>query len=174
MENVPAIPEIPQAQSGKSSTTRSAVRVATPDLIIFNEASFPVDAIADLFFEQMGGHELINISRNDIVNGQDVSYSLIGNLRGIQQKYNTLNIFSLPDTINKIFKNFSIRFDIHVPDVGTGPAGQRAYVLSEDTAIASRGDLVIDVINMETNERVDIEIIRNGQVLSDTIYLEES
>jgi hypothetical protein len=27
---------------------------------------------------------------------------------------------------------------------------------------------------METNERVDIEIIRNGQALSDTIYLEES
>jgi hypothetical protein len=122
----------------------------------------------------MGGHELISISRNDIVNGQEVSYSLIKNLKGIEQRYNPLNIFSLSETSEKVFKNFSIRFDIHVPDIGTGPLNQRAYVLSEDTPIASRGDLVIDVVNMETNERVDIEILRGGQVFSDTMYLEES
>jgi len=43
-----------------------------------------------------------------------------------------------------------------------------------DYSAANKGDLVIDVTNMETNERVDVEILRNGQALSDTIYTEES
>lgn len=171
---VSSVPQIPQPELLNTTVSRPAVRIADPDIIIFNEQAFPQETIADLFFEQMGGHELISISRNDIVNGQEVSYSLIKNLKGIEQKYNPLNIFSLSETSEKVFKNFSIRFDIHVPDIGTGPLNQRAYVLSESTPIASRGDLVIDVVNMETNERVDIEILRAGQAFSDTMYLEES
>lgn len=169
-----SIPEIPAQQSTSRPSSRSAVRVATPDLIVFDQDAIPVDALTSVFFEDIGGQELINISRNDIVNGQEVSYSLVGNLRGVQRRYNTDNIFSLPDTINKAFKNFSIRFDIHVPEIGTGPNNSRAYILNQDTSIARRGDMVIDVTNMETNERVDIEIVRSGTPLSDTIYEEES
>lgn len=168
------IPDIPSQQKVPAESSRSSVKVATPDIILFNERPIPIDAMTDIFFEQIGGQELINISRNDIVNGQDVSYSIIGNLRGVQRRYNTENIFSLPDTINKIFKNFSIRFDIHVPEIGTGPNNSRAYVVSQDSNTVQRGDLVIDVTNMEVNERVDVEILRNGEPLSDTIYLEES
>lgn len=169
-----ATPQIPSQQTVATKTSRSSVKVATPDIILFNERPIPVDAMTDIFFEQIGGQELINISRNDIVNGQDVSYSLVGNLRGVQRRYNTENIFSLPDTINKIFKNFSIRFDIHVPEIGTGPNNSRAYIVAQDSNISQRGDLIIDVTNMEVNERVDVEILRNGEPLSDTIYLEES
>ena len=173
-ENVSAIPNIPDIQMTQGSSTRSAVKVATPDLILFNESAIPVDIMTDLLFEEIGGKEIISIARNDIVNGQDVSYNLIGNLNGLERRYNPKNIFSLPDTIEKYFSNFSIRFGIHVPEEGTGPEGQRAYILQENSATAERGDLIIDVINMETNERVDVEVLRSGSSLSDTIYTEES
>jgi len=172
MENVSATPQIPEIKDSGSAKARPAIRVATPDLLV--SQNLVLEVLSPLFYEELSSHELINISRNDIVNGQEVSYSLIKNLKGIQKKYNTLNIFSLPNTIEALFKNFSIRFDIHVPNIGTGPNEERAYVLAADTAIATRGDIIIDVINMETNERVDVEIIRSGQALSDTIYLEES
>lgn len=167
-------PEIPSQQFTSNPSSRSSVKVATPDLILFEQDAFPIDALSSVFFEEIGGQEIINISRNDIVNGQEVSYSLVGNLKGVQKRYNSENIFSMPDTINKIFKNFSIRFDIHVPEIGTGPNGSRAYVLNNDTNIAKRGDMVIDVTNMEINERVDVEIVRSGTPLTDTIYEEES
>ena len=61
-----------------------------------------------------------------------------------------------------------------MPEEGTGPEGQRAYIVQESTATSSRGDLIIDVVNMETNERVDVEVLRTGSTLSDTIYTEES
>jgi hypothetical protein len=173
-DNVSATPDVPDIQMTQSSSARSAVKVATPDLILFNDSAVPVDVMADLLFEDIGGQEIISIARNDIVNGQEVSYNLIGNLNGLQRRYNSKNIFSLPDTIEKYFSNFSIRFDTHVPEEGTGPGGARVYILTEDTAISRRGDLIIDVINMETNERVDIEVLRSGTPLGDTIYTEES
>lgn len=169
VDSTPAIPD-----PVSSSSSSSSVKVATPDLIIFNEAAVPVDALSELTFESLSAHEIINISRSDIINGQEVSYNLIGNLKEIERRFNSENIFSLPDTLNKYFRNFGIRFDTHYPRNGTGPFGERAYIVSQDSTVASRGDLVIDVVNMETNERVDIEILRSGTPLSDTIYVEES
>ena len=173
-DNVSATPDVPDIQMTQGSSTRSAVKVATPDLILFNESAIPVDIMTDLLFEEVGGKEIISIARNDIVNGQEISYNLIGNLNGLERRYNSKNIFSLPDTIEKYFSNFSIRFEIHVPEEGTGPNGQRVYIVQQSSTTASRGDLIIDVINMETNERVDVEVLRSGLVLSDTIYTEES
>jgi len=166
-------PDVPDIQKTKNLGSKAAVKVATPDIILFNESAIPVDLMTDLLFEDIGGQEIISIARNDIVNGQEVSYNLIGNLNGLERRYNSKNIFSLPDTIEKYFSNFSIRFDTHVPENGTGPNGERVYILTENTAISQRGDLIIDVINMETNERVDIEVLRSGTPLGDTIYTEE-
>ena len=173
-DNVSATPDIPDIQTTQGTSSRSAVKVATPDLILFNESAIPVDVMADLLFEEIGGQEIISIARNDIVNGQEVSYSLIGNLNGLERRYNSKNIFSLPDTIEKYFSNFSIRFDTHVPEEGTGPEGQRVYIVQESSPTSVRGDLIIDVVNMETNERVDVEVLKSGRPFSDTIYTEES
>lgn len=170
---VDATPSIPESTT-TSSTASSGIKVATPDLVIFNESALPVDALSQVIFEDIAGQEIINIARSDLINGQDVSYSIISNLNSLQRRFNPNNIFSLPDTSDKYFRNFGIRFDIHVPETGTGPSGQRSYIVSQDTAVEKRGDLVIDVTNMETNERVDVEILRAGEPLSDTIYVEES
>ena len=173
-DEVNATPDIPDIQSTQAESSSQGIKIATPDIILFNEDAIPVEVMADLLFEEIGGQEIISIARNDIVNGQNISYSLIDNLNGLQRRYNSKNIFSLPDTIEKYFSNFSIRFDTHVPENGTGPEGQRVYVVQESTTTSVRGDLVIDVVNMETNERVDIEVLRSGTPLSDTIYEEES
>lgn len=215
-DDVNATPDIPDIQATQSATSGQAIKIATPDIILFNEDAIPVEVMADLLFEEIGGQEIISIARNDIVNGQNVSYSLIGNLNGLQRRYNSKNIFSLPDTIEKYFSNFSIRFDTHVPEKGTGPlryyVGERQSRESEgclnypiidsktDDLVecwANRNaalerleeinperprvyfdqqtrDLIIDVINMEVNERVDVEVLRSGTPLSDTIYEEES
>lgn len=167
-------PSIPDTQSTTSASSSSAIKVATPDLVIFQESALPVDALAQNVFEDLSANEIINISRSDLLDGKDVSYSLIGNLDSLSRRFNTNNIFSLPDSGQKYFKNFAIRFDVHVPEDGTGPSGQRSYVVDDGDAVVNRGDLVIDVIEMETNERVEVEILRSGTPLSDTIYVEES
>lgn len=173
-DDLNATPDIPDIQATQSGSSNQAIKIATPDIILFNEDAIPVEVMADLLFEEIGGQEIISIARNDIVNGQDISYSLIGNLNGLERRYNSKNIFSLPDTIEKYFSNFSIRFETHVPEKGTGPGDARVYIEQSGTSTVGRGDLIIDVVNMEVNERVDIEVLRSGIPLSDTIYEEES
>jgi len=164
-------PEIAVATPTESST--SGVKVATPDLIVQSEAT-AVDALGQLYFEKIAGIEIINIARSTLINGIDVSYSLIGNLNELQRRYNPLNIFTLPETIDKYFKNFAIRLDTHIPEEGSGPNQERVYLTNTDLPFAERGDIVIDVTNMEKNELVDVQILDSGSLLSDTIYTEES
>lgn len=170
---VQPIPDLPANQSSDTGAGTKAIKVATPDLILIEGGSIPVDLMTDLIFEDIGGQEIINISRSDIVNGQDVSYSLIGNRKLLDRMYNPKNIFSLSGTLEKSFANFSIRLETHIPENGTGPEvlpgqNQRVYVES------LTGDIIIDITNMETNERLDVEILRSGYVDNDTIYVEES
>jgi len=84
------------------------VLTAPIDTILFNEEATPVEVMADILFENIGGQELINIARNDTVNGQTVIYQPIKNLSTIQQQYNPNNIVSLQSTSDKYFQNFSI------------------------------------------------------------------
>jgi len=170
---VDAVPSVPSSQVSSSSDMVNAIKIATPDLIIFKE-DLPVEGLAQIAFENIAAQELISITRNNLVDGQSVSYSLVGNLKQIQDAYNTRNIFTLSETGDRYFQNFGIRFSTHVPEVGSGPEELRAYIVPANSAIANRGDLIIDVVNMEINERVDIEILRSGESLGDTIYVEES
>lgn len=166
-----ATPQIASSTPTESST--SGIKIATPDLIVQSEAT-PIDALSQIYFESVAGHEIINIARSTLINGINVSYSLIGNLSELQRRYNPLNIFTLPETIDKYFKNFAIRLDIHVPEEGSGPEKQRVWIAETDLAFAKKGDIIIDVTNMEKNEVVDVQILNSGSLLSDTIYTEAS
>jgi|DEB19_MinimDraft_3_1074340.scaffolds.fasta_scaffold03401_2 hypothetical protein len=146
------------------STSTSGIKVATPDLIITTEEVVPVEVMTDLLFEDIGAEEIINIARNDIVAGQLVSYQPIKNLTSIYLQYNPQNVLSLQNTANTFFKNFPIKFENKVPDVGTGPNGEIVYIDSET------GDIIINVINLEEDEQVEVQMLNAGDLLNDTIY----
>lgn len=156
-----------------TTTSTSSTKPAIPESIIRDEAIFPPDLMLDLIFENIGGQEIINIARNDIVNGQKVSYSLISNQTDIEVQYNSKNIFSLPGTSESFFNSFAIKFEFRIPDSGTGPVieetGKGKIIYLEDN-----GDLVVNVTYMDDQESVEIQLLNAGTVLDDTIYLEES
>jgi hypothetical protein len=158
-ESVSALPLTPNnAGLNISAFSVNPVLTAPIDTILFNEETTPVEILADLIFENIGGQELINIARNDTVNGQPIIYQPIKNLSAIQQQYNPNNIVSLQATSDKYFQNFSIKFDTKVPGVGNGPNGEHVYVDPET------GDLVIEVINVEEAEQVQAEITSSGTI----------
>ena len=134
------------------------VKTAPIDTVLFDEESVPIEVMTDLIFENIGGHELINIARNDIVNGQQVIYQPIKNLSSVQQQYNPNNILSLQSTSDKYFANFSIKLENKIPNPGTGPNGSYVY-LDENT-----GNLVIEAINLELDEQIEAEITVSGTI----------
>jgi len=245
-DDIQAVPDYPENQQISSTSTSNAIKIATPDLILLDGATLPVDLMTDLLFENIGGQEIISISRNDIVNGQEVSYNLIGNTGLLNRQYNTKNIFSVSGTLDTYFGNFSIRLDTHIPEEGTGPPANNRIVVSKklesnlatiETSEAhglnvgtniiisaidytfngsyvvsvinsptsfsylkiaadipvtesagivrfgnnkrayveeSSGDIVIDITNMEVNERLDVEVLKEGFRDHGTIYVGES
>lgn len=141
-----------------SSNNINPVLTAPIDTILFNDDSVPIEIMADLIFENIGGQELINIARNDTVNGQTILYQPIKNLTAVQQQYNPNNIVSLQATSDKYFQNFSIKFDEKVPTTGTGPGGSHVYIDPET------GELVVEAINMSEDEQIEVEITISGTI----------
>jgi hypothetical protein len=161
---VNATPSTPQ----KVEFSRSrGIKPATPDIIQFNDDIIPVDQMADLTFESIGGQEILSIARHDLVNGQKVLYSPIKNLTSLGIAYNPKNIFSVPDTSQAFFGNFSIKLDAYLPEFGTGPNQETVYI-DRDT-----GSLVVNVINLTTNEAVDIQILTDGDEFGDIMFNEQ-
>jgi hypothetical protein len=134
------------------------VKTAPIDTVLFNDDQVPIEVMSDLIFEDIGGHELINIARNDIINGQDISYQPIKNLTSVQQQYNPNNILSVQATSNKYFSNFAIKLENKIPNVGNGPFGSNVYLDPKD------GSLIIEAVNLEFDEQVEIEITLSGTI----------
>lgn len=146
------------------STASIGVKVATPDLFVFKDEVVPIETMTDLLFEDIGGYELITISRNDIINGQNIIYQPIKNLQSIFLQYNPQNIVSLQDTSDMFFKNYPIKFEKSIPETGTGPNGEIVYI-DPDT-----GDLVINVTNLESDEQIDVQILSGWTKFNETKY----
>jgi hypothetical protein len=134
-----------------------AIKTAPIDTVLFNDDLVDQNILADLLFEDVGGQEILTISRYDTVNGQDVSYQPIKNLNLIQQEYNPNNLVKLQATSDRIFANFPIKLADKIPVVGNGPNGENIY-------LDSTGSIVIELINLVGDEQVEVQIASSGTI----------
>jgi hypothetical protein len=156
--SVDPVPYTPTTAAIAVSPPPPPTKTAPIDTVLFNDDSMSIEIMTDLIFEDIGGHELINIARNDIVNGQRVSYTPIKNLGLIQQRYNPNNILNLQLTSEKYFNNFSIKLEEKVPKEGNGIDGSNIY-FDEST-----GDLIVETVNMNPDEQLEVQISINGTI----------
>lgn len=173
---VDAVPNVPAPAVTTSNTN---IKPATPDLIQFNDADIPIEFMTDLLFEDIGGQEIISISRNDIVNGQKVTYNPIKNLSALGLQYNAQNIFSIPTSSQSQFNNYAIKLENHVPAYGEG-TGEQLFPNDIDVNRRSlketiyvekgTGDLIINVTNLSDNEEVEVQMLSSGESFNDIIY----
>jgi hypothetical protein len=156
-----------------NSDTSGSVKIATPDILILQEEPVSPETIVDLLFEDIGGQEIINISRNDIINGQNVLYQPIKNITSLFYQYNPQNIVALPKTDRDYFKNFTVSLQSHIPECGTG------YDIVSGTQVPNckyiyidpvTSNLIINVVNMLPGQEVEVQIMTTSTVLDDTIY----
>jgi hypothetical protein len=171
ISNTNALPNIPVSKIIEAVSRKNAIKPSTPDIIQSKLEDVPFEELESLIFESISAQELITISRNDLINGQYVSYNLIANSSQIQSTYNPENIIIQPGLMPSFFKNFPIKFEFHVPENGTEPA---IPLESEDpfrnvVHRNSDGEIVIDVINLAPGERVDIQISNRAQAIDVTI-----
>ena len=156
--NITATPPAPEPEMFSARMFAAPpVKTATLDIILFDEENIPTDGMFDQIFENIGGQELISITRSDIVNGQKISYQPIKNLSAIQQRYNPNNVLSLQQTADKFFAGFSIKLEDKIPETGNGTNGENVY-------LNAAGDLIIEFINVNPDEQVETQISVSGTI----------
>ena len=156
-----------QATATQKVDAKEAIKVASPSLVQLNNPPLSQETMVEIAFQDIGGHELINISRSDAINGQNIVYSIVKDLKNILLEYNSNNIIKLQGTSDNYFKNFPIRLEQKLPKNGTGPNKETVYIEE------STGNLVINLINLEKGEQVEIQIINQGETFDDTIKVSE-
>lgn len=138
------------------------VKSATPQYVLFDDEDIDENFISERLFEDFSAHELSLISRSDLINGVPVSYTPIKNLALINKQFNPNNIIKLQDTSEEYFARFPIKLNNKIPNVGTGTNGKSVYLDSE-------GNLIIDLVNMESSEQVEVNIVISGTIYEATL-----
>jgi hypothetical protein len=160
-------------------TDNDSVKIATPDLILFNDDVMSIEIMTDLIFEDIGGYELATISRHDLVNGQKVVYAPIKNLTDLYLQYNPNNVLRLQSS-DSYFKSLSLSIFDHLPICGTGydlvgtdpDLNKRTKVPNCKSVYIDpiTGDLIINLVNVKENEQVEVQVLTSGEIFNDTIY----
>lgn len=138
------------------------VRIASPDIIQSKSENLPVDVMTELIFEDIGGQELINTTRSDMLNGQNVAYDPIKKMPILDLQYDPSIILGLQRTSESFFLNYPIKLFTNTP-ASVADASQVVYY---DPAIKS---IVVQVSNVRTTERVEVQIATSGVVYDKTV-----
>lgn len=151
----------PQSPSASQTARVDPVKIATPDVMLYTVSDLEVQAINDILFENVGGQELISISRNDILNGQDIRVQPIKNLKALGLKYNSKNIINLSETSAAFFNNFPIALESYLPNQALG---------TQLAEIDDDGNVIINFVNVPNGEQVEVQLFAGGNILDETIF----
>jgi hypothetical protein len=146
---------------GSAAIPTTSVKVATPDIILVNQETLPVELMTNLIFEDIGGQELISLSRHDLITGSGLAYQPITNLNDIAIQYSSQNIIPMPDSSSNYLSNFPISLDIHTIE-------EFSSTDASHIKINSSNELEIQVTNMKLGEQVEVEILTSISAYNDT------
>jgi len=181
---VPVTPPVPPntAPPSQQVVVKSPVKIATPQYVDFNEAKLnPIttNEILNLYFEEINGHALLLLNNTNFVNPPSINYQPIVNMWEIAKRYDPKKILGLQDTADTYFNNFSIKLENKIPKIPSSEStnGKNVYLATSQDLILTAvvvgynrsARLVIETVNMEKDERVEIEILSDGTIDTDLI-----
>ncbi len=130
-------------------TGPEGVKQAEPDIVLFNDEVISPELLLQLQYEDVSGIELINITRSDIIDGQNVVYSPIAQLSSLRRKYNPNNIIALDSSSSDFFSRYGI--DLILRGI-------------REPYFDSQGNLVIEIDQVFDDEIIEAEIDLNGTI----------
>ena len=119
--------------------------------------------MSDMIIQEIGGIELITISRNDLISEQQINYQPIKNIANTSLQYNPLNILALQDLDSDYFSKFPINLDKYIPNVGSGTGGAYVYINSSN-------EVVVESVNLLPGQSLEIQFLSFDSTINGTIY----
>lgn len=163
MTSLTVKPPVPPKADRQGSLT---IKVATSNLYVEDIPINKTDYISEMILEDIGGQELINLTRTNILNGQNVSYNVISNLASIDQNFNPLNIISLQNTVEAYSKTFDIPLYPYIPEVGSAKLIDGTYIGDTVYVDSDTGKVVVNTINLDPRLRIQVEFTTYSSIIS--------
>jgi hypothetical protein len=138
----PALPTFTPMPSNKN------FKVAPSDIIQFDDSNIEIQLITNLLFEDIGAVELADMSRSDLIDGQEVIYKPIANLPELRRDFDPNKIISnIPQV------DYFSRFLINLLSRGM-----------HEPYFDDEGNLVIEIDKVLNDEKIEVEILSNGTI----------
>jgi hypothetical protein len=174
-----------------TTTTPEPVVVKTPTRNVTDISSlvpqFNAEHITRIVFENLSAIELSMIERTDTIEGINQKYSIISNLSEIRKKYDATRQLTTMDKASPLTSVFSIDLRTKIPQedyLNLQGLNSVYQYLDENNNLVDRekgnvyidsnGDLVIELVNIESDQQVEIEIDTNGTIYKVESYKVES
>ena len=141
------------------------VKIPGDNVFAVSTAGIPAEAMEKVFFDSIGATEIINLERHDQINTVNAPYQPIADMLAVNDAYNPNKIVSLQKIASMYFNTFAIPFETYEPNNGTGPDNEIVYIEN------STGDLIINVVDLPQNFRVEVQVLSFEDILNDTIYI---
>jgi hypothetical protein len=180
----PVMDPVPEPESDAVTVDSAPVRIATRNVTDISSLvpQFNAEHITRILFENLSAIELSRIERTDTIEGINQRYSIISNLSEIRKKYDATKQLTSMEKSSPLTSIFSIDIQTKIPQEDylklQGLDSTYQY-LDENNELVTRqkghvyidsnGDLIIELIDIQSDQQVEIEIDTNG-----TIYKVES
>lgn len=148
-----------------------AFKIADPQYIISTDPAATIEEMQNTLWQGIGGHEIISLARRDLVDGKNISYGLISDLKELFIEYNPKTIASIENASPLYFNSFGIIFNNHLPSefdlARINPTLQNPVTVEENNIIT------IYVSNIEDSHEVEVESITSEKIFTDTVFFRD-
>jgi hypothetical protein len=146
------------------------VKTPTRDVVNFtDDSNIGIELITNLLFENLGANELVKFERHDTIEGTNANYDIISNLSSVQKEFDPSRLISRQKPDRSYFDIFNIKLEDKIPSdkyLKNNPKidGSGQINISDYVYIDSVGNLVIELVNMNSDELVEVEVESSGTI----------
>lgn len=140
-------PSLPSYTNPRSSDVQSA----DPDVVLVNPEELPVDVQEMLILQAIGGSELIQIARNNTVDGQKVIYQPIVNIDSFAAQFSPVLIVGNAPTLNGLKASMPINIDSYLTIAQDNPGA-----IFVGTSQAGKPAIIVELDNLQDGDVIEI------------------
>lgn len=152
----PAPPPPPPPPPKGQNAIDAMVKVGDTNIVTWTKTDTSISELEKMYFQSIGGTEILSVARHDNVNGESTSYHEVANIEEIQRQFNSQNLM-LNNDIRSIFNKFAIDMSKRIPDL-------QASISSDDDAFM----VYLDTVNED--EYVQLEVASQHTLIALEVY----
>ena len=145
-------PYVPPTESSPYTT----VKIENTNIISWKNPQVSSNFIEELYFQDIGGTEILRVARHDTINGEDIKWQPIGNVDELASQFNPQNILT-NTTMSGMLNFYALDIENNISNLGDA-------LYFDNT----NEELVIQLDDIEPDQYVQVMITKEGAELLGT------